>query len=372
MDGPGATTRGAGAAPSEGGGARLGPATPDPRTIFLSQTGLSAIFLSYVESGNGADIAHRRAPCPFPGPSNVRARARAHDGAHRSSCATAPATPHAAAGPRGSIPWRRSRREGQLARRMRPGIAGAPRLVGSRSAGVAGASLRGHGAAPPHGPQQLGRLSPVSDTPQHPEAFCPPASLDISTRGYRSLRPWTLGLGAETRHPQQPLRRREKHGSLWEPGGTSRPRPVAPLVTSRQVHEAGQVSRGASCFACARRRNTSRGRAACAARSGPCEPTRNGQMPLAVGMVAAAAERGRALGDPRPGGPAPWGTHALGSRALGDLRPGGAAPWGSRALGSRALGDPRPGGPAPRGPAPLQSPLRAEDRLVFLPPQMLR
>lgn len=165
---------------------------------------------------------------------------------------------------------------------------------------------------------------------QHPEAFCPPVSLDISTRGYRSLRPWTLGLGTETRHPQQPLRRREKHGSSWEPGRTSRPRPVAPLVTSRQVHEAGQVSRGASCFACARRRNTSRGRAACAARSGPCGPTRNGQTPLAVGMVAAAAERGRALGDPRPGGP------------------------------------------APRGPAPLQSPLRAEDRLVFLPPQMLR
>lgn len=102
MDGPGATARGAGAAPSEGGGARLGPATPDPRTLFLSQTGLSAMFLSYAESSNGAGIAH----CP--GPSNVRARA--HDGAHRSSCATAPATPHAAAGPRGSIPWRRSRR----------------------------------------------------------------------------------------------------------------------------------------------------------------------------------------------------------------------------------------------------------------------
>lgn len=110
MDGPGATPRGAGAAPSKGGGARLGPATPDPRTIFLSRTGLSAMFLSYAESGNGAGIAHRRAPCPFPGPSNVRARARAHDGAHRSSCAAAPATPHAAAGPRGSIPWRRSRR----------------------------------------------------------------------------------------------------------------------------------------------------------------------------------------------------------------------------------------------------------------------
>lgn len=76
MDGPGATPRGAGAAPSEGGGTRLGPATPDPRTLFLSQTGLSAMFLSYVDSGNGAGIAHRRAPCPCPGPSNVRARAR--------------------------------------------------------------------------------------------------------------------------------------------------------------------------------------------------------------------------------------------------------------------------------------------------------
>lgn len=88
MDGPGATTRGAGAAPSEGGGARLGPATPDPRTIFLSQTGLSAMFLSCVDSGNGADIAHRRAPCPCPGPSNVRARAYT-----RTMARTAPAVP---------------------------------------------------------------------------------------------------------------------------------------------------------------------------------------------------------------------------------------------------------------------------------------
>lgn len=85
---------------------------------------------------------------------------------------------------------------------MKPGIAGSPSLVGSRRTCVTEASICWHGVDPPDGPQQPDQLSPINDTPQHSEAFSPRVSLNISSLSYRSLCPWTLGLGAEGQNLQ--------------------------------------------------------------------------------------------------------------------------------------------------------------------------